>query len=74
MLRRLLLGFESEPIPGSKLANLQSYRYQGVDHSLVSKYVLNPYWSWLITLFPLWLAYVCKGGRLGTLTPRVGPT
>ncbi|RUS20467.1 choline ethanolaminephosphotransferase [Endogone sp. FLAS-F59071] len=36
--------------------NLSSYRYSGVDKSLVSRYVLSKYWSWLITLFPLSVA------------------
>lgn len=56
MLRQLFLGFEAKPIPEDKIVNLISYQYHGVDRSLVSKYVLNAYWNWLVTLFPLWLA------------------
>ncbi|KAL1915764.1 uncharacterized protein VTP21DRAFT_6523 [Calcarisporiella thermophila] len=32
--------------------NLRLYRYSGVDHSLLSKYVLGPYWINLVKLFP----------------------
>ncbi|WFC99756.1 ethanolaminephosphotransferase [Malassezia yamatoensis] len=35
---------------------IHKYKYSGEDHSLVSKYVLGPYWNWLITWFPLWIA------------------
>ncbi|SCV67778.1 BQ2448_5389 [Microbotryum intermedium] len=31
---------------------LLKYKYSSTDKSLTSKYVLNPYWSWLVTLFP----------------------
>ncbi|KAI9292047.1 Choline/ethanolaminephosphotransferase, partial [Neoconidiobolus thromboides FSU 785] len=36
--------------------NLSLYKYKGVDNSLLSKYVLNHYWTWLVSLFPLWMA------------------
>ncbi|RUP48453.1 choline ethanolaminephosphotransferase [Jimgerdemannia flammicorona] len=36
--------------------NLSNYRYSGVDKSLVSRYVLSKYWSWLVTFFPLTVA------------------
>lgn len=32
------------------------YRYSSVDQSLVSRYVLGPYWNWLVTLFPTTIA------------------
>ncbi|KAG6330161.1 hypothetical protein ID866_8929 [Astraeus odoratus] len=37
----------------SALKNLKKYAYKGVDESLVSRYVLAPYWNWFITLWPL---------------------
>lgn len=40
-----------------RLRPLKTYRYQGVDRSFVSRYVLAPYWNWVVTLFPLWMAY-----------------
>lgn len=43
-------------IPESRLQRLHEYKYAGADDSLVSKYVLGPYWSWLVTLFPTWIA------------------
>ncbi|KAG2353958.1 hypothetical protein BDR07DRAFT_1431272 [Suillus spraguei] len=38
------------------LKNLKKYSYQGVDESLVSRYLLTPYWNWFIKLFPLTIA------------------
>ncbi|KAF7783871.1 hypothetical protein Agabi119p4_36 [Agaricus bisporus var. burnettii] len=35
------------------LPNLKKYAYKGADKSLVSRYVLNPFWNWLVTLWPL---------------------
>ncbi|KAI9222539.1 CDP-alcohol phosphatidyltransferase-domain-containing protein [Blastocladiella britannica] len=43
-------------IPAELLPNLHKYTYAGADHSLVSKYILQPYWNWLITLVPMWMA------------------
>ncbi|XP_072967041.1 choline/ethanolaminephosphotransferase 1-like [Typha angustifolia] len=37
------------------VATLHKYKYSGVDHSLVAKYVLQPFWSRCVTLFPLWM-------------------
>ncbi|KAJ7207492.1 Choline/ethanolaminephosphotransferase [Mycena pura] len=38
------------------LENLHKYAYKGVDKSLTSKYVLNPFWTWFVTLWPLSVA------------------
>ncbi|KAF8899396.1 Choline/ethanolaminephosphotransferase [Infundibulicybe gibba] len=43
-------------IPQQSLDNLKKYSYKGVDKSLLSRYVLSPFWSWLVTLFPLSVA------------------
>lgn len=40
----------------SALKNLKKYSYKGVDESLVSHYLLTPYWNWFIKLFPLTIA------------------
>ncbi|KAI0053462.1 Choline/ethanolaminephosphotransferase [Auriscalpium vulgare] len=39
-------------IPSPALANLKNYSYKGVDKSLLSNYVLNPFWTWFVTLWP----------------------
>ncbi|KAH9932117.1 Choline/ethanolaminephosphotransferase [Epithele typhae] len=39
-------------IPSHALENLRKYAYKGVDKSLVSRYVLNPFWTWFVTLWP----------------------
>ncbi|GJN18823.1 hypothetical protein PR202_gb06026 [Eleusine coracana subsp. coracana] len=36
------------------VATLRRYKYSGVDHSLVAKYILQPFWSRFVHLFPLW--------------------
>lgn len=38
------------------LRPLKSYQYRGVDKSPISNYILRPYWEWVTTLFPLWVA------------------
>lgn len=41
----------------AQLKRLKEYQYSGVDHSLLSRYVLKPYWwSQVINLFPLSMA------------------
>ena len=40
-----------------KLPKLREYKYSGVDHSLVSKYILKPFYSnFVIKLFPMSMA------------------
>ncbi|KAL7420627.1 hypothetical protein Q5752_004578 [Cryptotrichosporon argae] len=35
-----------------QLAGVDAYRYSGIDRSLLSRWVLGPFWTWLVTLFP----------------------
>ncbi|XP_058190759.1 choline/ethanolaminephosphotransferase 1 [Rhododendron vialii] len=37
------------------VAALHRYKYSGVDHSYVAKYVLQPFWSRFVNFFPLWM-------------------
>ncbi|KAL7171340.1 hypothetical protein ACSBR2_036066 [Camellia fascicularis] len=37
------------------VAELRRYKYSGVDHSLVAKYVLQPFWRRFVNFFPLWM-------------------
>ncbi|KAJ6824278.1 choline/ethanolaminephosphotransferase 1-like isoform X1 [Iris pallida] len=37
------------------VAALQKHKYSGVDHSVVAKYVLQPFWTRCVNLFPLWM-------------------
>ncbi|KAF9592854.1 hypothetical protein IFM89_017819 [Coptis chinensis] len=39
-------------------AALRKHKYSGVDHSLVAKYILQPFWSRCVNLFPLWMPYL----------------
>ncbi|ROW10178.1 hypothetical protein VMCG_01684 [Cytospora schulzeri] len=40
-----------------KLPGLKEYKYSGVDHSLVSRYVLKPFYTnVVINMFPMWMA------------------
>ncbi|XWS34265.1 hypothetical protein CRYUN_Cryun21dG0025600 [Craigia yunnanensis] len=34
---------------------LRRYKYSGVDHSYLAKYVLQPFWSRFVNFFPLWM-------------------
>jgi ethanolaminephosphotransferase len=48
--------FYSDVVPKDGLLHLKNYKYSAVDLSPVSKYILQPYWSWAVTLFPMWIA------------------
>ncbi|KAK7392877.1 hypothetical protein VNO78_21327 [Psophocarpus tetragonolobus] len=37
------------------VAALHRYKYSGVDHSYMAKYVLQPFWSRFVNFFPLWM-------------------
>lgn len=40
-----------------KLPGLKEYKYSGVDHSLVSRYILKPFYTnVVIKCFPMWMA------------------
>ncbi|CAL9727911.1 cholinephosphotransferase 1 [Monosporozyma unispora] len=43
-------------VPEKSLDNLKLYKYQSEDRSLLSNYVLRPYWRWFSQIFPLWMA------------------
>ncbi|KAH0609052.1 uncharacterized protein H6S33_001280 [Morchella sextelata] len=46
----------SETLPDDQLIHLKSYRYQAVDKSLISRYILKHYWNFMVELLPRWLA------------------
>ncbi|XP_004487395.1 choline/ethanolaminephosphotransferase 1 [Cicer arietinum] len=37
------------------VAALHRYKYSGVDHSYLAKYVLQPFWTRFVNFFPLWM-------------------
>ncbi|CAH7666163.1 CDP-alcohol phosphatidyltransferase-domain-containing protein [Phakopsora pachyrhizi] len=39
-------------IPRDRRSNLSRYRYSGSDNSIISRYVLTPYWNRLVLIFP----------------------
>jgi ethanolaminephosphotransferase len=40
-----------------KLPSLKEYKYSGIDHSLLSRYVLKPFYTnFVIECFPMWMA------------------
>ena len=43
-------------ITKKQLAGVDQYKYSGIDKSVLSKHVLGPFWTWLVTCFPLTLA------------------
>ncbi|PJF18082.1 CK1/CK1/CK1-D protein kinase Hhp1 [Paramicrosporidium saccamoebae] len=61
-LRRFFLGFDQFPIPPKRLINLRKYKYHGADLSLLSKYLLGPYWSALPC---------CPPGSIVSITPEL---
>ncbi|CAH8351537.1 unnamed protein product [Eruca vesicaria subsp. sativa] len=47
----LVMGY----IGGHGVAALHRYKYSGVDHSYLYKYIFNPFWTRLVNIFPLWM-------------------
>jgi len=45
-------------IPQHGLDALKTYKYNAEDHSILTKLFLKRFWDWVVTLFPLWVAYV----------------
>lgn len=46
----------TDPLSPAALIHLRSYRYSSVDKSLISRHILQRYWSGCVQLLPLWLA------------------
>ncbi|KAG0635620.1 hypothetical protein HOY80DRAFT_1011744 [Tuber brumale] len=46
----------SEFLSEDQLVHLKTYRYQSVDKSLISRYILKHYWNFMVELLPRWLA------------------
>lgn len=38
------------------ITNFRNFRYQSEDRSLVTKYILKPFWSKFVYIFPMWMA------------------
>ncbi|KAI5798969.1 CDP-alcohol phosphatidyltransferase-domain-containing protein [Geopyxis carbonaria] len=47
---------KGEFLAEDQLVHLKSYRYQSVDKSLISNYILKHYWNFMVELLPRWLA------------------
>ncbi|KPA81733.1 putative mitochondrial choline/ethanolamine phosphotransferase (CEPT) [Leptomonas pyrrhocoris] len=47
---------ENEYIAPSYLPNLKKYKYSGADFSIVSRYILQPYWNFIVSLVPMTVA------------------
>jgi ethanolaminephosphotransferase len=43
-------------IRNGHLEALREYKYSGQDHSIMSRLILNAFWTKLATLFPTWMA------------------
>ncbi|RSH90063.1 hypothetical protein EHS25_001396 [Saitozyma podzolica] len=43
-------------ITKAQFKGLDQYKYSGVDKSVVSRHVLGPFWTWLVTCFPRTMA------------------
>ncbi|CCE90629.1 diacylglycerol cholinephosphotransferase TDEL_0B05000 [Torulaspora delbrueckii] len=43
-------------VPHTSLENLKAYNYQSDDRSIVSYYLLKPFWRKFSQIFPLWMA------------------
>nr|CCC93992.1 putative ethanolaminephosphotransferase [Trypanosoma congolense IL3000] len=45
-----------EHIPPHYLSNLAKYKYSGSDSGLVSRYIMQPYWNFIVSLVPMTIA------------------
>jgi ethanolaminephosphotransferase len=48
--------FANEYIPPAYLPNLKKYKYSGADFSIMSRYVLQRYWNFIVSLVPMTVA------------------
>lgn len=55
-MKAILCKLYPELYDKKNLNKLKSYSYNAVDKSYLSQ-VLNPYWEWVTSLMPKWLAY-----------------
>ncbi|KAF2563907.1 hypothetical protein F2Q70_00018279 [Brassica cretica] len=53
--RHYRVDFRMGYIGAHGVAALHRYKYSGVDHSYLYKYLLNPFWTRLVNIFPLWM-------------------
>ena len=47
---------EPDYLSEEALSNLKYYKYGASDKSYLSYYILQPYWSWAVQFFPMWMA------------------
>jgi hypothetical protein len=38
------------------LTGMERHKYSTIDHSLLDKYIGNPFWNRVVTFVPLWVA------------------
>ena len=57
-------------ITKEQFAGVDQYKYSGVDKSVVSKHVLGPFWTWLVTLFPMKVAPNTVSSNQRPATPK----
>ncbi|CAM44373.1 putative choline/ethanolamine phosphotransferase (CEPT) [Leishmania braziliensis MHOM/BR/75/M2904] len=57
--RKSLNPLENEYIPPAYLPNLKKYKYSSTDFSIMSRYVLQRYWNFLVNLVPMTVAPNC---------------
>ncbi|XP_013771759.1 ethanolaminephosphotransferase 1-like [Limulus polyphemus] len=47
---------EGRYLKKEQLSGFEYYKYNSVDTSPVSNYVMHPFWNWIVKLVPLWVA------------------
>ncbi|KAF8288390.1 putative choline/ethanolamine phosphotransferase (CEPT) [Trypanosoma cruzi] len=45
-----------EHIPPDYVSNLKKYKYSGSDSSIIARYVMQPYWNFIVSLVPMTVA------------------
>lgn len=52
----LSFSWNTKYLTSEHLQGFQKYKYSSVDTNPIGKYVMHPFWNWLIKFFPRWLA------------------
>lgn len=47
---------DTKYLSAEHLQGFQKYKYSSVDTNPIGKYVMHPFWNWLIEYFPRWIA------------------
>lgn len=48
--------FDTKYLTKEELIGFNNYKYSSLDTSPIAVYISHPFWNWLVTFYPLWIA------------------